>query len=322
MAAGGAVAAGDAALKRLGPEELARLFGGTVEEVRAWCAPYLERFDFGYRELAGAERDAMILEALRRLEPNAEKVSGEARQPEWESGWSENLREFLATDGDLDSLVPKYIRPNEVVRLFGCYAQPVNPTFVRDYTKTYRAWLARRFFADAEAIYEFGCGPGSHVAHFAESFPQVPVMGLDWAEASVRIMEAMAARYGWPVTGRRFDFFKPDHDIRLAPGAVVLTFGALEQVGRGHGPFLDYLLAMAPKRCVHVEGIDELYDPDDLLDHLALRYHRRRNYLDGLLTRVRELEQEGRAVIEAVHRHRFGTRFNETFSLVVWRPVA
>lgn len=308
--------------KTLGPAELARLFGGTEAEVEAWCAPFLARFDFSYRELAGAERDAMLLEAVRRLEPRAEPAAGENRKPDWESGWAENLREFLASDGDFDALVPKYIRPNEVVRLFGRYALPLNPTFVRDYTKTYRAWLARRFFADAEAICEFGCGPGSHVAYFTETFPDTPVTGLDWAEASVRIMEALAARTGRPVSGRRFDFFAPDRGFRLSPETVVLTFGALEQVGADHGPFIDYLLENGPKRCVHVEGVNELYDPNDLLDALALAYHRRRNYLDGLLSRLRALEAEGRVVIEAVHRQQFGTRFNDTFSLVVWRPAA
>ncbi|BAI76801.1 hypothetical protein AZL_f00410 (plasmid) [Azospirillum sp. B510] len=307
--------------KNLGVAELAALFGGSEEQVARWCAPYLDSFDFGYTELAGAERDRMLLEALKRLEPNAVSVSGKDRQPEWETGWTENLTEFVNDGYRLDSLVPKYIRPNEVVRLFGQYARPHNPHFIRDYTKTYRAWLAQRFFADASAIYEFGCGPGSHVAYFAETFPGKPVVGLDWAEASVRIMQAMADHYGWPVSGHRFDFFAPDHGIRLPEGAAVLTFGALEQVGANHGPFLDYLLASQPLRCVHVEGINELYDEEDLLDRLALRYHERRNYLSNLLTRLRELEAEGKVVIEAVHRQRFGTRFNDTFSYVVWRPV-
>ncbi|KAA0677909.1 class I SAM-dependent methyltransferase [Azospirillum brasilense] len=307
--------------KNLGVAELAELFGGSPDEVSRWCAPFLDAFDFRYTELAGAERDAMLLEAVKRLEPNAVSVAGQGRKPDWEAGWSENLTEFLAGGHQLDALVPKYIRPNEVVRLFGQYARPRAPHFIRNYTKTYRAWLAQRFFADAAAIYEFGCGPGSHVAYFAETFPEKPVVGLDWAAASVNIMEAIAGHYGWKVSGHRFDFFAPDHGIRLPEGTAVLTFGALEQVGTNHGPFLDYLLANKPLRCVHVEGINELYDEENLLDRLALRYHQQRNYLSNLLTRLQELEKAGRVVIESVHRQRFGTRFNDTFSHVVWRPA-
>ena len=56
-------------------------------------------------------------------------------------------------------------------------------------------------------------------------------------------------------------------------------------------------------------------------DLLVPSYHRRRNYLGHLLPRLRQLEQDGRVVIEAGHRQYFGTRLNDTFSTVVWRPA-
>ncbi|MGE4279601.1 MAG: hypothetical protein AB7G62_08440, partial [Magnetospirillum sp.] len=161
----------------------------------------------------------------------------------------------------------------------------------------------------------------SHVAALAAGLPGCRVHGFDWADASARIIDALAQRFGWQVGGGHFDFFNPDPALRLEPGAVVLTFGALEQVGERIGPFLDYLLANTPARCVHVEGLEELYDDDDLLDAVAVRYHRKRNYLSGLVSRLRELERQGVVEIEALHRHRFGTRFDDTFSYVVWRPT-
>ena len=130
-----------------GPTEFAALFGGTPEEVVAWCAPFLERFDFTCRRLEGEERDAYILAALKRLDPAAVSVAGPERKPDWESGWSENLRDFVDGGYDLDALVPKYMRPGQAVRLMGEYMQPRAPYFVRDYTKVFRAWLARRFMA-------------------------------------------------------------------------------------------------------------------------------------------------------------------------------
>lgn len=299
----------------------ARLFGGSEHQVRAWCEPYLGAFDWGYRPLTGADRDACLLQAVRRLDRQAAPVAGAGRQPDWEAGWRENLRDFQASGGDLDALVPKYIRPGEYVRLFGDYVQPVDPQFVRNYTKIFRAWLTRRFLADAAAVYEFGCGPCSHVAYFAQALPGVPICGFDWADASAEIIRAIADRYDWPVRGGRFDFLAPDPALDLAERAVVLTFGALEQVGPDHGPFLDFLLHRRPARCVHVEGLEELYDDDGLLDALALRYHRTRNYLSGFLTRLTALREDGRVVIEQVHRHQFGTRFDDTFSYVVWRPA-
>ncbi len=301
--------------------DFARLFGGTERQVVEWCAPYLTAHDWRYRVLTGEDRDACLLQAVHRLDRKAAPAAGTDRQPDWEAGWRQNLNDFLASGGDLDALVPKYIRPGEYIRLFGQYVQPANRDFVKFYTQIFRAWLTQRFFEDAAAVYEFGCGPCSHVAYLAQTLAGVPVYGFDWAEASGDILRAIADRYGWPVAGGRFDFFAPDPGVVLDDGAVVLTFGALEQVGGDHGAFLDFLLANRPRRCVHVEGLEELYDDRDLLDALARRYHRGRNYLSGFLTRLRALEGEGRIVIESVHRHHFGTRFDDTFSYVVWRPA-
>lgn len=306
--------------RELDAASVAALFGGTVDEVRQWCGPLLASFDFGYRILEGSERDGCLLEAIRRLDPFRVSVAGTDRKPEWEAGWSENLIEFTAS-GDLDTLVPKYIRPGEWIRLNGMYVQPRDPHFVKNYTKMFRAWLIGRFLSGYPDLYEFGCGSCSHVAAFAAALPSCHIHGLDWAQASSRIIDELVRRFGWTMSNGQFDFFAPDHSLPLAANSVVLTFGALEQVGDRTGPFLDYLLANQPARCIHVEGLEELYDENHLLDAVALRYHRKRNYLSGLVTRLRQLEQQGQVVIDALHRHRFGTRFDDTFSYIVWSPT-
>lgn len=307
------------AWNHLSPDDLARLFGAERNDILQSCAPHLETHDWAYRRLTPVERDRMIVTALDKTDRDRDAATGEDRREAWQSGWSENLEAYTAS-GRLDDLVPRYIRPGETIRLLGDYAQPRNPDFVREYTRMYRAWLVDRYFADATEIYEYGCGPGSHTTYLAERL-RVPVCGLDWVQASVDILNEVRRRNELPVRGRLFDFFNPDPDVVPGPGAVVLTFGALEQVERRFGAFLDHLLNARPLRCVHVEGFDELYDPASLLDALALRYHRCRGYLSGFLTELRTLQEAGRIVIETVHRQRFGTRFNDTFSLVVWRPL-
>ncbi len=303
----------------LGPQEFSDLFGGKVEQIKSWCAPYLDTIDWRYRVLTHSEREKMFLETLRQLE--SVSVAGAHRKPTWESGWSENLKELVDSGYNLDALVPKYVKRNQVVRLFGNYIQPSNPDFIRDHTKILRAWLAQRYLADAAAIYEFGCGPCSHVSYFAETFPEKKIVGLDWATASQRIIEALATHFGWNIAGYPFDFFAPNRTVRLPEGTVVLTVAALEQIGDRHEAFVDYLLENRPMRCVHFECVEELYDPDDMFDYVVLRYHRQRNYLSGFLTRLRELEQEGRIVIESVHRQQFGGTYNDAYSCIVWKPI-
>jgi hypothetical protein len=79
-------------------------------------------------------------------------------------------------------------------------------------------------------------------------------------------------------------------------------------------------LARKPGLCVHAEPISELYDAGNFVDYLSHRYHRQRGYLDGFLTMLYRLRDEGRITIDKVHRHQLGTKFCETYSYVVWHP--
>jgi hypothetical protein len=105
------------------------------------------------------------------------------------------------------------------------------------------------------------------------------------------------------------------------PKSAVMTFGALEQMGQEHGKYLDFILQKKPEICVDIAGLAELYNENDLFDYLALRYHKRRNYLDGYLTRLKELELEGTVQILKTHRQKFGNLYDDPHSYVVWKPA-
>lgn len=92
-------------------------------------------------------------------------------------------------------------------------------------------------------------------------------------------------------------------------------------MGNNHGPFLEFLLEKSPEICINVEPLYELYNPGHLLDYIALRYHNYRNYLNGYLSRLQELEAKGQIEILKVHHQRFGNLYNDTHSYVVWRPL-
>lgn len=306
--------------KLLTPQDLAALFGGTEDEVREWCGSYLASADLSYRPLTAPARDRVILDLLKRLSTTGFSRAGESRRGDWERGWSENLAEYQSS-GNVEALVPKYVKPDQLIRLNGDWVHPCDAHFGRTYLGIFRAWLVHKYLAAAPAIYEFGCGPGSHLAYMAQALPGTRLFGLDWAEASVRIIDEMRRTQGWPIHGLQFDFFHPNQDLLLEDGAAVLTFGALEQVGDRFEPFLEWVLARRPAICVHVEGVEELYDDDSLFDWMALSYHRHRGYLSGFLTRLRALEAEGRIAVDVAHRHRMGGGHDDTYSTIVWRPL-
>ena len=298
--------------------DLAALFGCEPQDVEASCAPLLRTLDVSCRRATPEERDGILVEVLRTLDGTT-AVAGEQRKDDWQAGWAENLSDLHRSNFDTGTLVPKYVRTGEYVRLFQD-AWIASPTFVADYTEVFRSWLFRRYLSQVDAVYEFGCGSGQHLSYLATAFPGIKLVGLDWVQSSTDIIDALRDQFGWDINGRIFDFFSPDHEFKMQPGAAVLTFGALEQVGKRWGPFLEYLLSQQPRVCLHVEPILELYDERKLFDYLAARYHRKRGYLDGFLTELRRLDAAGTIRIEREWRHRFGTRFNETYSYVVWSP--
>lgn len=302
-------------------EDITQLFGALPSEVEASCGKQLSTMDLRYRTIDGVGRDNLILCILKRIEDTELPVSGEDRQPDWDAGWGENLKDFVESGYDVEKLVPKYFKKNVPVRLLGGYVLPSDPNFVLNCTRLFRAWLFQKYLPDYSTLYEFGCGPATHLAYLAETFPDKKLVGLDWARPSQEIIRLLAQHRGWNVEGHNFDFFKPDPKIHIDTNSAVYTFGALEQIGNKHEKFLQFLLREKPGICINIECISEFYDESKLTDYLALCYHKRKNYLDGYLTQLRTLEVEGKIELIAEHHQQFGNVYDDSHSYVVWKPL-
>ena len=154
----------------------------------------------------------------------------------------------------------------------------------------------------------------------ASLYPEKRYCGLDWAAASKEIVDAMARRYGWQMTGRVFDFFRPDPRLFIEPESVVFTLGALEQTGANWEPFLDYILQFKPALCVHIEPVVEWYSTS-APDSAAAALHHARGYWSGFFARLLALRAEGRAEILKMKRTGFGSQYIEGYSQIIWRPL-
>jgi hypothetical protein len=281
----------------------------------------IARADFRYQRLTPAERDDVIRYVEARLDSGDLSQVGEHRQDVWNTGWGENLDAFAASGFELDSLVPRFIRTGPIVRLDQDYVRRVDPKFEFLFHDAVRRWLFLEFMADVEAVYEFGSGSAYNLVAISEMAPDIRLVGLDWAESAVRLTNMIGQRRGLRLTGRPFDFFHPTADVELGAGVAAVTIHALEQVGPRHEMFLQFLLAKRPRICVHMEPMLDLYDPENLVDSLAIRYHTARGYLNGFLPRLRQLEAAGQVEILTQQRLRFGSLYHEAYSILVWRPT-
>ena len=296
----------------------ARVFGCVPDCVPPECVAAMQGVDFQYAILEGKSREATFVRVLRTLD-SALEITGRHRKARWEDGWSENLCDFVESGYDLRALVPKFVKQNEVMRLEGDYILPVDPQFETHFVAVLRAWLFKTYCAGVDRIFEFGCGPAHNLVALAKLFPEKELVGLDWSEAALKIIATVADRFNFKLSGRLFDMFAPDVTLTVPRNSAVFSIGAMEQLGGEFEPFLQFLLQKRPDVCINVETLYELYDQDDLFDYVAAAYLRKRGYLQGYLTRLRELEHEGAIEILQVRRT-IGSLYHDGYSFVVWRP--
>jgi hypothetical protein len=302
-------------------QDFARLLGHPEQALPLPCRDAIAQGNWRYDWVEGEALDELVGGLIDRIRRKDFSIAVPGDKTRWVKGWGENLDQFVASKGDLEALAPKYVRPDMPVRLFRRFAQPVEPNFELNWRRVYQQYLFRSYFVDCERIYEFGCGSGGHVSVLAQMYPDKKIVGLDWAEPSCEIVNNMHRLRGWNTEGRLFDFYKPDYDIEIPPDSVVMTFAALEQISDRFGPFIDFLLAKRPKRCVFVEPIYEWYDGANFIDHLAMRGHDIRNFLNGLPGALHRLQRGGRIEIIKQHRVEFGSLLHEAYSQIIWRPV-
>jgi SAM-dependent methyltransferase len=284
------------------------------------CAELAARHDFRYEVPDGEARARIVAQVTAHLDSDKPARVGEHRAAIWESCWSDNLQKFIDGGYDPAALVPDFIKPGQPIRLNQDYVIPASERFELDFFQVCRAFLFDRFFAAVPSVYEFGCGSGFNLLALARQQPGKKLCGLDWSTSSNRTLELMGQKLGLEISGRHFDFFQPDPSLELGAASGVLTMCALEQVGPRHGAFVEFLLAKKPAICVHMEPLLELYDQSNLADSLAIRFHRKRGYLDGFLASLRGLAGRGRLQILEERRFHFGSIYHECYSYVAWRP--
>lgn len=294
------------------------LLGETPGTLFPECRELIDTQDFRYDILRGASREEVFLRVLKTLAQDLD-TAGKHRKQRWEDGWAENLSDFQRTGYDLAALVPKFVRPQEIIRLQGEYVRPVSSQFETSFVKVLRHWIFKKWFHSVDQIYEFGCGTGHNLVDAAFLFPGRPLFGTDWSPSSQAILRLLREQYGFNITGQSFDMLAPDDSLALGSRSGVFTIGAMEQLGSDYQPFLTYLLKQRPDICVHVETLYELYDQDVLFDYVAAKYLEKRHYLRGLLGTLEDFEREGCLEILATFRT-FGSLYHDGYSMVIWKP--
>ena len=290
-------------------KELPELLKKTHESINTnWRMPTLE------------ESEEYILTMLKRTYATRDSRDEEVNREAFEKGWSENLQLAKSNGICAENLRPRYFRESKFFRFAKKIIIPENPNLEYDLFTLSRLLVFTRFLSDFDEIYEFGCGSCGNVHLLSQTYPDKSYVGLDWTEAAVEMAQRLGKETGMNVSGRLFNFLRPDESVTLSPKRAVLTIHALEQIGDNFGNWIEYLLKEKPGIVINYEPLVELYDPDNLYDALAIKYCEMRGYLNGYLTTIRRLAQEGKVEILKEVRPCIGGIWHEA-SLIVWRPI-
>jgi hypothetical protein len=302
-------------------QDFANAFGVHVVDLPSDCVTTYEKVkqDLTYYVIEGTYRDAVITDVLKSIEKDTQKIGSPERTEVWQKGWAENL-ELFKTEKSVDALRPKYYRPMNIMRWKGEYIKPFSPNFEVAYLAVFQKWLFS-FFQPYDNIYEFGCGSGINLCELTKMYPEKAIFGSDFVPSSVELANELGKQYNNKITGFQFDMIHPDYSRKLPPSSAILTSGALEQLGSKIEPFFDYLFFQKPELCIFAEPIIEVYDDNHLLDLLAMKFHRKRGYTEGIIPWLVKEQKEGKVEILKIQRQYIGSLFFEGWTIIMWKPL-
>ncbi len=306
-------------MKKLNRFDFGEMFGADPVSFSAETRWLIDSLNFRYRPIGGDELEQLLLRILKRIESDRQIVGEPERKSQWETGWRENFDAFFESGFSQDSLVPKFIRRGQPLRLNQTYVCAEDPDFELNFVRVLRSWFATTYFSKVDEVHEFGCGTGFNLLSISEIFPRKRYFGSDFAAPAVDLVNAIAREKSVDLLGRLFDMRSPDYSYSIGQNSGVFTFGSLEQLASDIDPMFDFFLAKDLGVCVHVEPAEEFYDLNNLSDFLAFRFQSQRRYTSGLLKKLRSLESQGRVEILKSKRLFFGSLFMEGYNIFVWR---
>lgn len=301
-------------------DDFANSFGTDVDDIEKNCSKLINSIDFSYSIIGGDERCELILNILKRIDEDIQIVGDSKRNIVWNNGWKENLNEFIDSNYDLNKLIPKFIRSGRPVRYNKEYIRTANPNFELDYYRVFRQWLFKKYLYQYNNIYEFGCGTGFNLVALSQLYPEKRLYGLDFVHSSIDLVDKITEHYGYNMEGYLFDMISPNTKFVLKENSAIFTIGSIEQLAGKFENFIDYILRQPVSLCVHVEPTIELYDKNNLVDYLAIKFQGKRGYTKGLLPYLQKLESNKIIDILKVKRLYFGNVMMEGYNYIIWRP--
>ena len=94
------------------------------------------------------------------------------REKVWFDGWNENLNEFKNSGYKYEALIPKFVRPNNPIRLNQEYVLPEDKNFELNFINVYRSWFLEKYFSEIILFFSVV------ILFFSEMIPSVLIFSF------------------------------------------------------------------------------------------------------------------------------------------------
>ena len=229
-------------MEKLDIEGFAKSFGVHQDELSANVQNEIEKYNFNFEFFSHEDYKKIILEVLQKIDKDKQKIGEKSREKIWFDGWNENYIAYKDSGFLDESLVPKFVRNGNPVRLNQKYINPMDDQFELNFINVFRTWFLEEYFHDVDNIFEFGCGTGFNLIRASELFPEKHLFGSDFVQSSVDMVNKIAAVKNINLKSELFNMLQPNNDYKIPNNSGVFTFGSLEQLASDIMPMIEFIV--------------------------------------------------------------------------------
>ena len=276
---------------------------------------FINKFHIGFKVLSPKEKKQEISKIYYELKNKKfSKTNDKNRKNIWNKSWSRpaKFKNFF---------VPTYAQKINFFRICGKLIYTESQFLEQRISQYLLKYIFKKYVNKKLNICEFGAGSGKNIIFLKKQKLVKNLYASDWVDSAVRLIKKNGKLNNLQIKSFKFNIKEPNHDIDFVKNNIVMTHHALEQVYNKYKKFINLLIRKKPQIIVHVEPIFENYDKNNDLDKSAIKFHKQRNYLNGLKTYLNNLSDKKKIKILKDKRFYFGTKYHEGYSLIIWRTI-
>ena len=205
----------------------------------------------------------------------------------------------------------------------GIYIQSTSD-FHKDQLELYFS-VVEPYIKNANSLIELGAGYGSMIINLMKKFgkEKLQYFAGEYTENGIKCIRKLAQNENLKIKTGYCDFFSLKNDEIFGENEknIIFTSYALMYIPLLADQFIEYIISMNPKVCIHFEPCYEHYKDDSLYGMMCKRYIEMNDYNRNLISILKKAEKDKKIEIIEEQKNIFGNNALLPISIIVWKPI-